>query len=297
LGAGALVLSAWTKVSNVRRALQNHIQAVQFGRIQIQETILSAPDRVTADLICLVVQHGDGTNDAFEISRECRFKTFLEERKMKSYRLAFALSVIGVAILTVGCSSNETKTAPEKEAAVTKPQKAEPTLYTGQEAFNRMLGLALKWSADAEPARVESVLTTETTGQDGKATIWRGYFASPSRRAVKTIVCSGSRRPGAPPLGVSTEGADGAYNAESAGLAFSQYLLKTDTDKAFAVAQQHGGDAIVKKDAQQPITYVLLKDRKHNVPVWYVIYGASEKDRKGIGVINATTGNFVSAGK
>ena len=216
---------------------------------------------------------------------------------MKLYRLAFALSIIGVAILTVGCSSDETKTAPEKEAAVTKPQKAQPTLYTGQEAFNRMLGLALKWSADAQPARVESVLTTETTGQDGKSSIWRGYFASPSRRATKTIVCSGSRQPGSPPFGVSPEGAELAYNAQSASLVFSQYLLKADTDKAFAVAQQHGGDAIVKKDAQQAVTYVLLKDRKLNVPVWYVIYGASEKDRKGIGVINATTGDFISAGK
>lgn len=216
---------------------------------------------------------------------------------MKLYRLAFALSVIGVAILTVGCSSNETKTAPEKEAAVTKSQKAKPTLYTGQEAFNRMLGLALKWSADAQPARVESVLTTETTGQDGKSSIWRGYFASPSRRATKTIVCSGSRQPGSPPFGVSPEGAELAYNAQSASLVFSQYLLKADTDKAFTVAQQHGGDAIVKKDAQQAVTYVLLKDRGLNVPVWYVIYGASEKDRKGIGVINATTGDFISAGK
>jgi hypothetical protein len=33
------------------------------------------------------------------------------------------------------------------------------------------------------------------------------------------------------------------------------------------------------------------------VPVWFVIYGTSEKDRKGIGVINATSGGFVSAGK
>ncbi|HEY6303278.1 MAG TPA: hypothetical protein VIX14_09450 [Terriglobales bacterium] len=217
---------------------------------------------------------------------------------MKSYRLVFALSVISCAILTAGCNSSENKpkeSTSEKPAA--QPPAAAPVRYTGEEAFNRMLGLALKWSPDAQPARLESVLTSETTGQDGKSTIWRGYFASPARRAVKTIVCSGSRRPDAPPFGVSTEGADGAYNAESAGLAFSQYLLKTDTDQAFAIAQQHGGEAIVKKDAQQPVTYVLLKDKKQNVPVWYVIYGASEKDRKGIGVINATTGGFVSAGK
>src|ERR1700687_598943 len=214
---------------------------------------------------------------------------------MKSYRLAFALSVIGVVILAVGCSSNENKTAPETPAAA--PKKAEPTLYSGQEAFNRMLGLALKWSADAEPARVESVLNTEATGQGGKSTVWRGYFVSPSRRSTKTFVCSGSRLAGAPPYGVSPEGEEGAYNAQSAGLVFSHFLLKADTDKAYEIAQQHGGDAIVKKDAQQPVTYVLLKDKKLNVPVWFVIYGASEKDRKRIGVINATTGGFVSAGK
>jgi hypothetical protein len=214
---------------------------------------------------------------------------------MKLYRLAFALTVISFAILTAGCDSTDNQPkegAPEKPAAV-----AAPVPYTGEEAFNRMLGLAMKWSPDAQPARVESVLTSETTGQDGKSTIWRGYFASPARRAVKTIVCSGSRRPDAPPFGVSTEGADSAYNAQSAGLAFSQYLLKSDTDKAFAIAQQHGGDAIVKKDAQQPVMYVLLKDPKGSVPVWYVIYGTSETDRKGIGVINATTGAFVRAGK
>jgi hypothetical protein len=74
-------------------------------------------------------------------------------------------------------------------------------------------------------------------------------------------------------------------------------LVKTDTDKAFEITLQHGGEAILKKNTQQPVMYLLLKDPKQNVPVWYVIYGTSEKDRKGIGVINATTGAFVSAGK
>ncbi|MGD0416161.1 MAG: hypothetical protein ABSA80_12455 [Terriglobales bacterium] len=216
---------------------------------------------------------------------------------MKLYRLAFALSVISAVILSAGCSSENTPSTPAQPAAAAQPEKKLPVLYTGQEAFNRMLGLAMKWAPDAAPARVESVLTSETTGQDGKSTIWRGYFVSPSRRSTKTFVCSGGRQPDAPPFGVSPEGAEGAYNAQSASLVFSQYLLKTDTDKAFEVAQQHGGDAIVKKDAKQPITYVLLKDKKLNVPVWYVIYGASESDRKGIGVINATTGAFISAAK
>jgi hypothetical protein len=218
---------------------------------------------------------------------------------MKFYRLAFALSVISLAILATGCSSTENKPneSTQQAPAAAPPRTTEPVLYTGQEALNRMMGLALKWSPDAQPARLESVLTAETTGKDGKSTIWRGYFASPSRRSTKTIVCSGSRRPDAPPFGVSAEGSEGPYNAEAANLAFLPLLVKTDTDKAFALTLQHGGDAILKKDAQQPVTYVLLKDRKQNVPVWYVIYGTSEKDRKGIGVINATTGAFVSGGK
>jgi hypothetical protein len=218
---------------------------------------------------------------------------------MKLLRFAFALSVVSAAILTAGCGSTESKesTSETTAGAAASPESKSPVLYTGQQAFNRMMGLAMKWSPDAQPARLESVLTPDTNGQDGKSAVWRGYFASPARRAVKTIICSGSRRRDAPPFGVSTEGADGAYNAQSANLAFSQYLLKADTDSASAIAKQHGGDALLKKDAQQPITYVLLKDRKLNVPVWYVIYGPSETDRKGIGVINATTGTFVSAGK
>ena len=216
---------------------------------------------------------------------------------MKFHRLAFAVSVISVAVLTAGCGSTENNGGPENSASPAPSQSKEPVLYTGQEAFNRMMGLALKWSADAQPARLESVLTTETTGQNGKSTVWRGFFASPRRRSVKTIVCSGSRRPDAPPFGVSAEGSEGAYNADAANLAFLPLLVKTDTDKAFEITRQHGGDAILKKNAQQPITYLLLKDRKQNVPVWYVIYGTSEKDRKGISVINATTGAFISAGK
>jgi hypothetical protein len=214
---------------------------------------------------------------------------------MSFSRLLFAITLISVAMLTVACDSSENK--PASEGPASAPVKKEPALYTGQQAFNQMTGLALKWSPDAQPARLESVLNSESNGQDGKSTVWRGYFVSANRHGTETIVCSGSRLPDAPPYGVSVEGGEGAYNAQSASLMFLGLLLKTDTDEAYKIAQQHGGEAILKKDPQQPVTYVLLKEPKHNVPVWYVIYGSSEKDRKGIGVINATTGAFVSAGK
>ncbi|MFY9904130.1 MAG: hypothetical protein WBX02_02535 [Terriglobales bacterium] len=213
------------------------------------------------------------------------------------YRLAFALAVICLATLTACNSSGDQPGSASSSPAPAASQPKEPVLYTGLDAFNRMMGLALRWSPDAQPARLESVITPEATGQQGKATIWRGYFASPSRRATKTIVCSGSRTPDAPPFGVSAEGNDGPYNADAASLAFLPLLVKTDTDKAFEITLQHGGEALLKKDARQPVMYVLLKDRRLNVPLWYVIYGTSQTDRKGISAINATTGGFISAGK
>src|SRR5258708_27391812 len=167
---------------------------------------------------------------------------------MKLHRLAFALSVISLAILTAGCSSTEDKPKEATSTSAAQPQK-EPVLYTGREAFNRMMGLALKWSPDAQPARLESVLTAETTGQDGKATVWRGLFASPSRRSVTTIICSGSRRPDAPPFGVSTEGTARSYHADAANFVFLPLLLKTHTDKAFPITRDHGGAALLTKNA------------------------------------------------
>src|SRR5260370_13463157 len=120
---------------------------------------------------------------------------------MKFHRLAFAVSVISVAVLTAGCSSTENKAengTPEKPASAAPSQSKEPVLYTGQEAFNRMMGLALKWSADAQPARLESVLTTETTGQTRNSTAWRGVFDSPRRRSIHDTRRSESVRPDSP---------------------------------------------------------------------------------------------------
>jgi hypothetical protein len=54
---------------------------------------------------------------------------------------------------------------------------------------------------------------------------------------------------------------------------------------------------MLKKDPKQPIVYVLERDQKKNSLYWYVIYGTTESDRKGIAVINATSGAFVRAGK
>jgi hypothetical protein len=143
---------------------------------------------------------------------------------------------------------------------------------------------------------MESSLNSESNGRDGKATVWRGLFASPSRATFKTFSCSGSRLRDEPAIGV-TSTVESPSSPVVASLLFHPSFLQTDTDQAFAVVQQHGGAAMLKKDPKQPIVYVLERDQKKNSLYWYVIYGTTESDRKGIAVINATSGAFVRAGK
>ncbi|MFB3814839.1 MAG: hypothetical protein ACE14L_12090 [Terriglobales bacterium] len=216
---------------------------------------------------------------------------------MKSYRMAIFVTAVLLATTLLGCSSSEKPAASAPApAAAAKPEPKEPALYTGQEALARMTGLAQRWAPDAQPVRMESELTEETTGQAGKSTIWRAYFASPSRGAVKTFVVSGSRLPDAPAFGVTTVGGEVPYTPEMAAVSFQAFLLKTDSDKAYALAQEHGGENLVKKDPKQPVTYVLEGNPKQHVPLWYVIYGKGANN-KGIGVINGQTGTFLRASK
>ena len=211
-----------------------------------------------------------------------------------SRRYLGALPGILFAILLAGC---ESKPAPQAAPAEqSQPAKKEPTLYTAKQCFASMVNLAQRWQPDALPFHLESELTSETNGQEGKATIWRAYFASASRRSMKTFVCSGSRLASAPASGF-TSTAESAYAPNVPSLMFQASYLQTDSDKAYALAQQHGGEALTKKDPQQPVTYLLDWDGKSKALLWYVIYGKNQSESKGLGVINAATGAFVRAGK
>ncbi len=202
------------------------------------------------------------------------------------------LLLVAVAILT-GCESRKT----EQQGITPGKKPKDAVQYTGREAFERITGLAMKWAPDAQPVRLESSLTSETLGRDGKSTVWRGFFASPSRRTVKSFTCSGSRLADAPPFGVTVDTGENPYSSDVASLAIRPFLFKVDSDKAYEMSQAHGGQALIAKNSNQVVTYLLLHDNKKTVPVWYVIYGKSGNERKGVGVVNATTGDFIGAGK
>jgi hypothetical protein len=204
--------------------------------------------------------------------------------------------VLLVLITLVGCSSQPAQpTGTAQPAAAPAPQK-ETTLYTGKGCFNSMVSLAQRWQPDAMPFHLESDFNADATGQEGKATVWRGFFASRGRGMMKSFICSGSRLADAPPNGFS-DTAETAYGGNVPALMFLPSYFLVDSDKAYAATLDHGGKPLIEKNAKQPVIYLLDWDPKKKELVWTVLFGKSQSDRQGVALISARTGSFIGGAK
>jgi hypothetical protein len=188
---------------------------------------------------------------------------------------SLAMLLLSFAVVS-GCTSESSQ--PEQ-----KPEP--PQLVTGRSAFQKLYISAHGWAGDAKPYQIQSEVIGDNNGTDGKAVVWRGAFTSPSQRNSKPYAWSGIDSPDAPSRGVTP----GTQDNYTPGNAFDVNFLKVDSDKAYEVAQEHGGDKV----AGTPVTYLLDWVPGENKLVWHVIYGASRSNAKLIADIDATSGNFI----
>jgi hypothetical protein len=199
---------------------------------------------------------------------------------------------IAVAALLVmaGCSSEPTTPAE-------KPQPKPTDFETGRVAFQRLYVAAHGWARDAQGYRLESQLTADSKGKDGKADVWRASFASAASRGVKSYIWSGTDSQDAPSRGVSSGAEDNYSPTNSSTQVFDIGFLKVDSDKALETAQKHGGDKVLEKEPETPVIYVLDWSRATNELIWHVIYGTSRDDAKLRVAVNATSGDFIRVEK
>ncbi len=189
-------------------------------------------------------------------------------------------------LMMAGCSSEPTKTAqPEKP----KP----PEFVTGRSAFQKLYVAAHGWARDAQPYRLESMLTADSKGKDGKSALWRASFASAVQRGVKPYVWSGEDTPDGPSRGISPGTEDSYSPTNSSTQVFDIAFLKVDSDKALEVAQEHGGDKLLEKNPDMPIVYVLDWSRATSELIWHVWYGEDREHPKLRIAVNASTGGFM----
>ena len=201
------------------------------------------------------------------------------------------MAMLGLTILT-GCTSE-----PAKPVQTEKPKPKTTEAVTGRTAFQKLYISARGWARDAQPHRLESQITADWKGKDGKSAVWRAYFASPNQRGVKPFIWSGSQAPDAPSSGI-TPGNEDTYNpTNSSTRVFDTAFIKLDSDKALEVAQKHGGEKILQKNPENPIVYVLNWDGVTNELIWHVIYGDSPEDAKLRVAVNASNGEFLRVEK
>jgi len=203
------------------------------------------------------------------------------------------MAMLALALLTLaGCTSE-----PAKPAQTEKPQPKAVELQTGRYAFQKLYIAARDWAHDAQPFRLESQITTDSKGKDGKSDVWRASFASPAGRSVKPYVWSGTDDKDAPTRGITPGNEDNYSPTNASTQVFDIGFLKIDSDKAFEIAQQHGGDKLLEKTPDSPILYVLDWSHATNMLIWHVIYGNSRDDAKLVVDVNGTTGEFIRVEK
>ena len=193
------------------------------------------------------------------------------------------LVLIAALTLLAGCDDRS------KPAETEKPKPKPTELLTGRFAFYKMLVPAHQWARDAQPFSLESQVNSDSTGKDGKATVWRTGFASPTNRATKPYSWSGTDAQDAPARGINP-GSDGDYNPNNSNTqVFDPAFLKVDTDKVFETAQKHGGEKILTAAPDTPIAYRLAWDRNTSKLIWHVTYGEGKLRLE----VEASSGDFI----
>ncbi len=195
-------------------------------------------------------------------------------------------------VFLAGCSSESSKPV-QTEKPAPKPAEFE----TGRVAFQKMYIAAHGWARDAQPFRLQSQVTPDAKGQDGKAGVWRAGFASPAGRGVKPYTWSGTDAGDAPSRGVTPGGEDNYSATNSSTAVFDIAFLKIDSDQALETSKKHGGDKVLEKSPDTPLTYVLDWSNATNKLIWHVIYGTSRDDAKLVVDVDASSGDFIRVEK
>lgn len=190
---------------------------------------------------------------------------------------------------TMGCSKKTTSNPAPTPTPTPKPTETS----TGRIAFQRMYIQAHGWAPDAQGYLEESQPTTEVNGIDGKSAVWSASFGSPSKGSAKSFTWSGTDAQDAPPRGILPGSDDSFSPTNSSTRIFDLGFLRSDTDQAFKVAQEHGGKDLLAKDPTLPVQYRLEWSSRDNTAAWHVIYGQSKLSV----AVNATSGEYLRVDK
>jgi hypothetical protein len=205
-------------------------------------------------------------------------------------KLIFAIAAL---FFVAGCSSQPSGASKPASQPAVQPTET----LTGREAFQKLYIKARGWAPDIMPVRLESTATRDDDGHNGKAAVWRCTFASPSRQSIKPYTWSGSSTLKDIERGV-TPGIEDTWNpANASEKTFELSYLEVDSDTAWNVALQNGGEKLLKSAPHQLTQYALAWDPLRNSLQWHVIYGQTGDPAQLRVAVNASDGQFLRVEK
>jgi len=211
---------------------------------------------------------------------------------MTQLKTAFTAFLLLLTITACNTGS-ENKGSGNKEAQKAPAAPAADEYLTGRSAYQKLFIASRGFAPDIKPYRLESRYTPGAPVQEGKAGVWTAQFASATRGGLKAYTWSGVNSQDAPERGI-TPGTEDTYNPSNTSTqVFDNAFLKVDSDKAFEVAQEHGGAKLMKEDPKQPVRFLLYFDNKAHQLAWHVIYGNSVDDAKLRVAVDATSGAYL----
>jgi len=210
------------------------------------------------------------------------------------------LLTIGLAAILSACSSSPSGSTAPAEKPAPKPTDTE----TGRVILQRLYTTSRGWAPDTQPINIQSQNYKNAggnpnapLGHDGKSAVWRGLFGSRARQLMKTYMWSGLTGPDAPTLGISPGSEDSFSPNNTSTAPFDLVYLKIDSDQALETAQKHGGAALLKKDPDLPVNFMLNWEPRRQLLLWHVNYGKNSNEPDLSVVVNATTNEFVRVEK
>lgn len=191
-----------------------------------------------------------------------------------------ALILLSLVIVS-GCTSESSQPAAKPEA---------PEVLTGRSAFQKLYVSARGWAGDVRPYQLQSGVVGDNKGHGGKAVLWSASFVAASIHTSKPYTWSGIDAPDAPSRGITQGTQDTSFVPTNS---FDRQFLKIDSDKAFEVAQKHGGEEVLQKKPDAPVLYRLDWNASGNNLIWHVMYGGTGADAALTADVDATTGEFL----
>lgn len=200
-----------------------------------------------------------------------------------------------MVVALIACNSKPASNSSTQEQPAKPAQKA-AEYHTGREAFQKLYIAAHGWAPDARPFRLESQYNPGDPATEGKAAVWRATFGSAARSSMKAFQWTGLTGPDVE-QGISHGGDDSYSPSNSSTQVFDTAYLKIDSDKAFEVAQKHGGEKLTNSNPKLPIFYSLDWDRAKNKLIWHVAYGSNGDESKLRVAVDATDASFLRVEK